>query len=207
MLNHDSTYENRTEILRKVYQKVLTAAGHRHAKWWLAFVAFIESSIFLIPPDVMLIPMVLANRSQWWRLALTATIASVIGGLAGYAIGLFLYETIGNMVIGFYAYGNKFSEYMDIYKEWGGWAVFGAGLTPFPYKVITIASGVVKIDLSVFILMSLIARGLRFFSVAGLLYYFGESAKLLIEKHFGLLTVCFLIILVAGFFITSFAFN
>ena len=207
MLNHDSTYENRTEILRKVYQKVLTAAGHRNAKWWLAFVAFIESSIFLIPPDVMLVPMVLANRSQWWRLALTATIASVIGGLAGYAIGLFLYETIGNMVIGFYAYGDKFSEYMDIYEEWGGWAVFGAGLTPFPYKVITIASGVVKIDLSVFILMSLIARGLRFFSVAGLLYYFGESAKLLIEKYFGLLTVCFFIILIAGFFITSFAFN
>ena len=206
MLNHGPTYENRTKILRKVYQKVLTAAAHRHAKWWLAFVAFIESSIFLIPPDVMLIPMVLANRSQWWRLALTATIASVMGGLAGYAIGLFLYETIGNVVIGFYAYGDKFLEYMDIYEEWGGWAVFGAGLTPFPYKVITIASGVVKLDLSVFILMSLIARGIRFFSVAGLLYYFGESAKLLIEKYFGLLTVLFFIILVAGFFIISFAF-
>ena len=206
MLNHDSIHENRTEILRKVYQKVLTAAAHRHAKWWLALVAFIESSIFLIPPDVMLIPMVLANRSQWWRLALTATIASVMGGLAGYAIGLFLYETIGNVVIGFYAYGDKFLEYMDIYEEWGGWAVFGAGLTPFPYKVITIASGVVKIDLSVFILMSLIARGIRFFSVAGLLYYFGESAKLLIEKYFGLITVLFFIILVAGFFIISFAF-
>lgn len=206
MLNHDSIHENRTEILRKVYQKVLTAAAHRHAKWWLALVAFIESSIFLIPPDVMLIPMVLANRSQWWRLALTATIASVMGGLAGYAIGLFLYETIGNVVIGFYAYGDKFLEYMDIYEEWGGWAVFGAGLTPFPYKVITIASGVVKIDLSVFILMSLMARGIRFFSVAGLLYYFGESAKLLIEKYFGLLTVLFFIILVAGFFIISFAF-
>lgn len=206
MLNHDSIHENRTEILRKVYQKVLTAAAHRHAKWWLAFVAFLESSIFLIPPDVMLIPMVLANRSQWWRLALTATIASVMGGLAGYAIGLFLYETIGNVVIGFYAYGDKFLEYMDIYEEWGGWAVFGAGLTPFPYKVITIASGVVKLDLSVFILMSSIARGVRFFSVAGLLYYFGESAKLLIEKYFGLLTVLFFIILVAGFFIISFAF-
>ena len=206
MLNHDSTYENRTEILRKVYQKVLTAAAHRHAKWWLAFVAFIESSIFLIPPDVMLIPMVLANRSQWWRLALTATIASVMGGLAGYAIGLFLYETIGNVVIGFYAYGDKFLEYMDFYEEWGGWAVFGAGLTPFPYKVITIASGVVKLDLSVFILMSSIARGIRFFSVAGLLYYFGESAKLLIKKYFGLLTVLFFIILVAGFFIISFVF-
>jgi membrane protein YqaA with SNARE-associated domain len=154
----------------------------------------------------MLIPMVLANRSQWWRLALTATIASVMGGLAGYAIGLFLYETIGNVVIGFYAYGDKFLEYMDIYEEWGGWAVFGAGLTPFPYKVITIASGVVKLDLSVFILMSSIARGIRFFSVAGLLYYFGESAKLLIEKYFGLLTVLFFIILVAGFFIISFAF-
>ena len=206
MLNHDSTYENRTEILRKVYQKVLTAAAHRHAKWWLAFVAFIESSIFLIPPAVMLIPMVLANRSQWWRLALTATIASVMGGLAGYAIGLFLYETIGNNVIGFYAYGDKFLEYMDIYEEWGGWAVFGAGLTPFPYKVITIASGVVKLDLSVFILMSSIARGIRFFSVAGLLYYFGESAELLIKKYFGLLTVLFFIILVAGFFIISFVF-
>ena len=206
MLNHGPTYENRTKILRKVYQKVLTAAAHRHAKWWLAFVAFIESSIFLIPPDVMLIPMVLANRSQWWRLALTATIASVMGGLAGYAIGLFLYETIGNVVIGFYAYGDKFLEYMDIYEEWGGWAVFGAGLTPFPYKVITIASGVVKLDLSVFILMSSIARGIRFFSVAGLLYYFGESAKLLIEKYFGLLTVLFFIILVAGFFIISFVF-
>ena len=206
MLNHDSTYENRTKILRKVYQKVLTAAAHRQAKWWLAFVAFIESSIFLIPPDVMLIPMVLANRSQWWRLALTATIASVMGGLAGYAIGLFLYETIGNVVIGFYAYGDKFLEYMDIYEEWGGWAVFGAGLTPFPYKVITIASGVVKLDLSVFILMSSIARGIRFFSVAGLLYYFGESAELLIKKYFGLLTVLFFIILVAGFFIISFVF-
>ena len=183
--------------MRKLYNKVLSAAAHRHAKWWLAFVSFIESSIFIIPPDVMIIPMVLADRAKWWRIALTATIASVVGGIAGYLIGVFLFDSLGQSLLEFYSNGDKFRQYIKIYEEWGGWAVFGAGLTPFPYKVITVASGVAKLDLTLFIFTSLIARGLRFFCLAGLLFYFGESIKKTIEKYFGPITILFLVLIFA----------
>jgi len=183
--------------LRKLYNKVLSAAAHRHAKWWLALVSFIESSIFIIPPDVMIIPMVLADRAKWWRIALTATIASVVGGIGGYLIGVFLFDSLGQSLLEFYSNGDKFREYIKIYEEWGGWAVFGAGLTPFPYKVITVASGVAKLDLTLFIFTSLIARGLRFFCLAGLLFYFGESIKKTIEKYFGPITILFLVLIFA----------
>ena len=181
----------------KLYNKVLSAAAHRHAKWWLALVSFIESSIFIIPPDVMIIPMVLADRAKWWRIALTATIASVVGGIAGYLIGVFLFDSLGHSLLEFYSNGDKFRQYIKIYEEWGGWAVFGAGLTPFPYKVITVASGVAKLDLTLFIFTSLIARGLRFFCLAGLLFYFGESIKKTIEKYFGPITILFLVLIFA----------
>ena len=183
--------------MRKLYNKVLSAAAHRHAKWWLALVSFIESSIFIIPPDVMIIPMVLADRAKWWRIALTATIASVVGGIAGYLIGVFLFDSLGQSLLEFYSNGDKFRQYIKIYEEWGGWAVFGAGLTPFPYKVITVASGVAKLDLTLFIFTSLIARGLRFFCLAGLLFYFGESIKKTIEKYFGPITILFLVLIFA----------
>ena len=168
--------------------------------------SFIESSIFIIPPDVMIIPMVLADRAKWWRIALTATIASVIGGVGGYLIGSFLFDTLGQALVEFYSYEDKFGQYMKIYKEWGGWAVFGAGLTPFPYKVITIASGVAKLDLSLFILTSIIARGLRFFCLAGLLFYFGESIKKTIEKYFGVITILFSVLIVACLLLFNFLF-
>ena len=168
--------------------------------------SFIESSIFIIPPDVMIIPMVLADRAKWWRIALTATIASVIGGVGGYLIGSFLFNTLGQALVDFYSYGDKFGQYMKIYKEWGGWAVFGAGLTPFPYKVITIASGVAKLDLSLFILTSIIARGLRFFCLAGLLFYFGETIKKTIEKYFGVITILFFVLIVASLLLFNFLF-
>ena len=183
--------------MRKLYNKVLSAAAHRHAKWWLALVSFIESSIFIIPPDVMIIPMVLADRAKWWRIALTATIASVVGGIGGYLIGVFLFDSLGQSLLEFYSNGDKFRQYIKIYEEWGGWAVFGAGLTPFPYKVITVASGVAKLDLTLFIFTSLIARGLRFFCLAGLLFYFGESIKKTIEKYFGPITILFLVLIFA----------
>ena len=183
--------------MRKLYNKVLSAAAHRHAKWWLALVSFIESSIFIIPPDVMIIPMVLADRAKWWRIALTATIASVVGGIGGYLIGVFLFDSLGQSLLEFYSNGDKFREYIKIYEEWGGWAVFGAGLTPFPYKVITVASGVARFDLTLFIFTSLIARGLRFFCLAGLLFYFGESIKKTIEKYFGPITILFLVLIFA----------
>ena len=159
--------------------------------------SFIESSIFIIPPDVMIIPMVLADRAKWWRIALTATIASVVGGIAGYLIGVFLFDSLGQSLLEFYSNGDKFRQYIKIYEEWGGWAVFGAGLTPFPYKVITVASGVAKLALPLFIFTSLIARGLRFFCLAGLLFYFGEPIKKTIEKYFGPITILFLVLIFA----------
>ena len=129
-------------MLRSLYERTLAAAAHRHATWWLALVSFVESSVFPIPPDVMLIPMVLADRTRWIRIATVCTLASVAGGVAGYAIGLFLFDVIGQALLDFYGYGAKFATFGEMYNEWGAWIVFGAGVTPFPYKVITIASGV-----------------------------------------------------------------
>ena len=129
-------------LLTRMYNGVMALARHRHATPWLAAVSFAESSFFPIPPDIMLIPMVLADRARWWRVAAVCTVASVLGGLAGYAIGAVLWETIGLPLIDFYGYAGKMETFVGHYNEWGAWIVFTAGLTPIPYKVITIASGV-----------------------------------------------------------------
>ena len=186
-------------MLRSLYERTLAAAGHRHASAWLALVSFVESSIFPIPPDVMLIPMVLADRTKWIRIAAISTLASVLGGLAGYAIGLFLFDTIGQALLDLYGYGEKFAAFGEMYNEWGAWIVFGAGVTPFPYKVITIASGVTRLDLLVFVIASVLARGLRFFLVCGLLWRFGPAIHSFLEKHLGPLTVLFFVLLIGGF--------
>jgi membrane protein YqaA with SNARE-associated domain len=186
-------------MLRSLYERTLAAAGHRHASAWLALVSFVESSIFPIPPDVMLIPMVLADRTKWIRIAAISTLASVLGGLAGYAIGLFLFDTIGQALLDLYGYGEKFAAFGEMYNEWGAWIVFGAGVTPFPYKVITIASGVTRLDLLVFVIASVLARGLRFFLVCGLLWRFGPAIRSFLEKHLGPLTVLFFVLLIGGF--------
>ena len=131
-------------MLYRMYDWTMGLAAHRHALWALAAVAFIESSIFPIPPDVLIIPMVLAARERAWRIAAVATVASVLGGLAGYGIGALLFETIGRPVLEFYGYMDKFAAFQARFAEWGAWIVAGVGFTPFPYKVITIASGVVR---------------------------------------------------------------
>lgn len=177
----------------------MNLAGHRHALAALALVAFIESSVFPIPPDILIIPMVLAAREKAWRIALVCTAASVIGGLGGYGIGYFLYETVGGPLLEFYGYADKFRQFQSYYHEWGAWIVGGAGLTPFPYKVITIASGVANLDMVVFIVASVLSRGLRFFLVAGLLWYFGEPIRTFIEKNLGILTIVFFVLLLGGF--------
>ena len=186
-------------MLRGLYDWTMKLAGHRHAMWALAFVAFIESSIFPIPPDVLIIPMVLAARHKAWRIAAVATIASVAGGLAGYAIGAGLFESVGRPLLDFYGYANKFETFREGYNEWGAWIVAFFGLTPFPYKVITITSGVTDLNLMVFILASVVSRGARFFLVAALLWYFGEPIRLFIEKYLGLLTILFFVLLIGGF--------
>ena len=178
---------------------MMEKCAHPQAIWFLAFVSFIESSVFPIPPDAMLIPMVLAAREKAWRIAAVCTVASVLGGGAGYAVGALLYDTIGTAIIAFYGYEASFAEFQRLYESQGALIVFGAGLTPFPYKVITITSGVVGMDLATFTGASVVSRGLRFFAVAAILWYFGPPIRALLEKHFGVITTAFFVLLVAGF--------
>ncbi len=174
-------------------------AAHRNAPWALAGVSFIESSVFPIPPDVMLIPMVLAERRKAWLYAAICTAASVLGGAFGYLIGYFLFESVGEPILRFYGYTQAFEDFARRYNDYGAWIVFIAGVTPFPYKVITIASGVTQLNFLVFMLASVAARGLRFFVVAGLLYWFGPPIKDFIEKYLGILFTLFVVLLVGGF--------
>jgi membrane protein YqaA with SNARE-associated domain len=191
-------------VLRRLYDWTMGLAGHRHALPALALVAFIESSLFPVPPDILIIPMVLAAPSRAWRVATVATAASVVGGLLGYAIGAGLYETVGRPVLDFYGYGAKFESFRDAYNEWGAWIVAGAGFTPFPYKVITIASGVTGLNLAVFMLASLISRGARFFLLAALLWYFGPPVRRFIEANLPLLATLFFVLLFGGFLVARY---
>ena len=186
-------------MIRRLYDWTMSLAAHRQALWALAAISFIESSVFPIPPDIILIPMVLAAREQAWKFALVCTISSVLGGLAGYGIGFYLFDALGMPLLEFYGYGDKFSQFQSYYNEWGAWIVGGAGLTPFPYKVITIASGVTALDPVVFSIASILSRGARFFLVAGLLWYFGEPIRIFIEAHLGKLATAFFVLLLGGF--------
>jgi membrane protein YqaA with SNARE-associated domain len=186
-------------MLRRLYDWTMGLAAHPQATAWLAVIAFIESSIFPIPPDILLIPMVLAAPTRAWRIVAIVTTASVLGGLAGYAVGYFLFETIGSSIIEFYGYFEKFERFQDWYREWGGWIVFAGGFSPIPYKVITIASGSVQLDIWTFTIVSVISRGGRFILVAFLLWKFGTPIRAFIERWLGPLTLLFVVLLVLGF--------
>ncbi len=192
-------------MLRRLYDWTMGLAAHRHATAWLAAIAFLESSVFPIPPDILIIPMVLAAPTRAWRVVAVATAASVLGGLAGYAIGIFLFETIGRAILDFYGYFDKFARFQDWYREWGGWIVFAGGFSPIPYKVITIASGTVQLDLWTFITVSIVSRGGRFLIVAALLWKFGVPIRAFIERWLGLLTLLFVVFLVLGFVVIKYA--
>jgi len=185
--------------MRSLYDWMMRQAASERAPTALFWVSFIESSVFPIPPDVMLIPMAIANRLKAWWYATVATIGSVLGGLLGYAIGYFLFDLVGQPILGFYGYGEKFTEFAAQYNEYGAWIVFMAGLTPFPFKVITIASGTTSMNIFVFVLASIVGRASRFFAVAALLYYFGQPIRAFIERYFGILTVLFFVLLLGGF--------
>lgn len=186
-------------MLHRLYDWTMGLAGHRHALWVLAAIAFIESSVFPIPPDVLIIPMVLAAPARAWRIALVATLASVLGGGLGYLIGAALFETLGRPLLEFYGQMGSFEEFRRTYDEWGAWIVAGAGFTPFPYKVVTIASGVVGLDPVTFMTTSAVSRGARFFLVAALLWKFGPTIRVFIEKYLPQLTWAFFILLIGGF--------
>lgn len=186
-------------IIRYIYDKMLYLSASPKAMWFLALVAFAESSFFPIPPDIMLIPMVLAMPQKAWKIAGLATVSSVVGGYFGYGIGVFFFDVIAKPILAFYGYMQQFDVFKEYYHQWGAWIVFGAGITPFPYKIITIASGVVGLDLFTFTVASIIARGMRFYLVAWLLKKYGAPMKLFIEKNLGILSVLFLALLIGGF--------
>ena len=192
-----------TQFVRKIYDWIINLSSNKHALFWLFVISFVESSFFPIPPDIMLIPMILAVPKKAWNYAFVATTGSVVGAYLGYAIGHFCFEMIAVPILNFYGVMDKFVEFQNMYHQYGAWIVFGAGITPFPYKIITIASGVVHLNLAVFTVASIIARGLRFYLIAWLLYKFGEPMKVFIEKNLGWLSILFLVLLIGGFMLVK----
>lgn len=186
--------------MRRIYDKTMELAKHRHAAWWLAAVSFIESSFFPIPPDVMLVPMVLADRRKAWFYAGLCTVASVIGGCFGYAIGYFLYETVGAWIVSAYHLEREFDVAKQAFNDNAIKIMMVKGLIPIiPYKLITITAGVAKMDFLLFTVTSIAVRAMRFVLVAALLWKFGPPVRDFIEKRLGLVTTVFAICLVGGF--------
>ncbi len=186
-------------MIRRLYDWTMRLAARRHALWALAGVSFAESSFFPIPPDMLLIPIVLAQREHALRAATICTVTSVLGGFAGYAIGYFLYEVLGRAIVEAYAYQQGFEEFQHLFREWGGWIIMVKGLTPIPYKIVTITSGVAGLDLLTFGVASLVSRGVRFYAEAILLWYFGPPIRGFVERSLGLVVGVSLGAIVAGF--------
>ena len=186
-------------MIKAVYNWTIKLSATRYALWALAIVAFAESSFFPIPPDILLIPLIIAKPKNAYLFALIAMIASVLGGGLGYYIGLKLYETIGIIIINFYHAQQLFLEFQAQFNKYGAAAVLFAGVTPFPYKIITISSGIAGMSFYKFVIFSIIARGARFFIIAILLRLYGEPIRNFIERHLNLLFIVFMVLLVLGF--------
>ncbi|MBI3700948.1 MAG: DedA family protein [Afipia sp.] len=188
-------------MLRRIYDWCIAAAEKPYALWLMGAVSFAESSFFPVPPDVMLIPMSLAKPQRAWLYALVCTITSVAGGVVGYAIGALLYDSVGQWLINLYGYGDKVEAFRASYAEYGAWIILLKGLTPIPYKLVTITSGFANYNLLLFIMFSIIARGGRFFIVAIVLNRYGEWIRHVIEKHLGIWVAIGVGVIVIGFVI------
>ena len=186
-------------MIKAVYNWTIKLSATRYALWALAIVAFAESSFFPIPPDILLIPLIIAKPKNAYLIAFIAMIASVFGGSLGYYIGLKLYETVGIIIINFYHAQQLFLEFQAQFNKYGAAAVLFAGVTPFPYKIITISSGIAGMSFYQFLIFSIIARGARFFIIAILLRLYGEPIRNFIERHLNLLFIIFMVLLVLGF--------
>ena len=191
-------------MLQRLYDWTLSLASHPQALWALAAVAFVESSFFPIPPDIIMIPMIIARPGRAFLIAGVALVSSVLGGLLGYAIGAFAFETIGQPILSMLGKEDAMAEFSTRFNDVGFWTVLAAGVTPFPYKVITIMSGWTGMPLFTFVATSILARALRFFVVAGLLWGFGAPIRDFIERRLGLVTVAFVTLLFGGFLVLKY---
>lgn len=192
---------SRLTFLHKLYHWTIRWAAHPRAQGALFCIAFIESSFFLIPPDVLLIPMVLAKPARWFRYAIITTLGSVLGGLFGYYIGMGLWETVGHSIVSFYHLEDSLATVRGQFQAHAFFTIFTAAFTPIPYKVITIASGLFQVSLGTFIIASILGRSLRFFIIAVLIGMFGETVKAFIERYFDVLSIAFVALLVSGFLV------
>ncbi|UWR24800.1 VTT domain-containing protein [Sulfitobacter sp. S223] len=188
-------------MIQRLYDWTLSLAEHRHALWVLALVSFLESSMFPIPPDIIMIPMILARPNRAFVIAGVALVASVLGGMLGYAIGALAYDTLGEPILRALGKAHSMDEFATRFNDLGFWAVLAAGITPFPYKVITIMSGWTGMPLATFITTSILARGLRFFLVALLLWKFGAPVRDFIERRLPLMFTLALALLIGGFLV------
>ncbi len=187
-------------MLEKSYRWTMEKAGHPHAVWWLCAISFTESSFFPIPPDVLLIPMVLAAPSRWFYLATMCTLSSVAGGYLGYAIGHYAMEAVGYPILGAFHLVEKFQDFKPLVDEYGAWVIVVKGATPIPYKLITIAAGAFDFDLLQFTFASIVARGMRFYLVAILLYRFGPSVQKFVEKRLKLVMLSLIVLALVLYF-------
>jgi membrane protein YqaA with SNARE-associated domain len=185
-------------MLRSLYNRTLTLAGSPRAELWLGLIAFAESSVFPLPPDTLLIPMVMAQPRRAWRLATLCTLCSVAGGCLGYLIGAALLDRVALPILRVYHAEGALGNFQAMYAKWGMWVILVKGLTPIPYKLVTIASGAAHFDFPVFVGASIVSRGVRFFAEAALLRKYGEPARAFIDQRLGLVTAGVLVLIVAG---------
>jgi membrane protein YqaA with SNARE-associated domain len=185
-------------MLRRLYDWCIDAAGKPYATWILGVVSFAESSFFPVPPDIMLIPMSLARPDRAWRYAAICTVTSVAGGMLGYLIGALLYDSVGQWIVRVWGYGDKIEAVRQAFADYGAWIIVGKGVTPIPYKIVTIASGFAGYNFGLFVSLSLLTRGVRFFAEAFLLKRYGPQARVIIEKRLGFWVTIGALVLVAG---------
>ncbi|WP_264655740.1 YqaA family protein [Azospirillum canadense] len=185
-------------MLKPLYNRILQLSARKDAVWWMAGISFAESSFFPLPPDVMLVPMCLSEPKKLWRYTNICALASLIGGLFGYAVGFYLFESIGRLIIDFYNAQDSFQRFQDMFAEFGPWFLILKGVTPIPYKLLTITAGFAHLDLTVFILCSIVARFSRFYMIAILLHFYGPQVRDIIEKRLMLVTTVLLVIVIGG---------
>jgi membrane protein YqaA with SNARE-associated domain len=193
-------------MLKRLYDWTMQLAARPDAIWWLAAISFIESSVFPIPPDVLLIPMVLAARERAWWIATVCTVSSVLGGYVGYGIGYYAFEGVGRAVLEFYGALDKYASVKDTFDRWGAWFIIVKGATPIPYKLVTIFAGTVQFDLLQFTFSSLISRAIRFYLLAALLWQFGPPVRHFVEERLTLVTTLFVVGLIGGFVVFRYLF-
>ncbi|TWA82492.1 membrane protein YqaA with SNARE-associated domain [Azospirillum brasilense] len=185
-------------MLKPLYNRILKLSARKDAVWWMSAVSFAESSFFPLPPDIMLVPMCLAEPRKLWRYTNICALASLIGGMFGYAVGFYLFESIGRLIIDLYNAQESFQRFQDMFAEFGPWFLILKGITPIPYKLLTITAGFAHLDLTVFILCSIVARFSRFYMIAILLHFYGPQVRDIIEKRLMLVTTVLLVIIIGG---------